>query len=225
MRNVERFGWNPVIVDVLRVDSCECAGPDVEHDFVHLDALFSKAVEQGLGEVQSCRRGGNAAGLTSVDRLVSLSVERLVGAVDVWGKGKMTEFRKQVQNLHAPLEPHRPAPVRMDRDHATAFLFIKLDDGVHLKLPTGTDESAELLGVGGLGKEIENLGLATSACAAEQPGGHNPASIDDEEISLSQKIGKVEEALVPEDAGVSLEGQKPRCVAFRERLLSDPVRR
>lgn len=49
--NLERFGWDSMVVDVVRVDSRECARADVEHDLVDPDALFSDAVEQGLGEV------------------------------------------------------------------------------------------------------------------------------------------------------------------------------
>lgn len=51
LRNVERFGRNPMVVDVLCVDSREGARADVEHDLVDLDAFFSDALEEGLGEM------------------------------------------------------------------------------------------------------------------------------------------------------------------------------
>lgn len=203
---VEWLGWNPVVVDVIRVDARECAGADVEHDLVDGNPLFSDAIEQGLREVEPGRGGGDAAGLSSVDRLVALPVERAVGAVDVGGKGQMAEFRQQIENAGVSFELHGSASVRMDGHHATSLVFIELNDGVHRKSPAGTDERAEVLRVGGLRKEIENLRLATSASATEQPGRHNPASIDDQEVSLKEKVGKVEEVAVTKGAGVSLKG-------------------
>ena len=195
-----------MIFDVVRGDPRECAGADVEHDLVDPNTLFSDAVEQGLREVQPRRWGGDAAGLSSVDRLVALPVERTVGAVDVGGKGKMAEFQEQVENAGVSFELHGSASVRMDGDHATPLVFIKLYDGVRRKPPAGADQRAEVIGVGGLRKEIENFGLPASASATEQPGRHNPAAIDDQEISLLEKVGKVVEAAVPEGAGLSLKG-------------------
>jgi hypothetical protein len=214
-----------MVVDVLRVDSRECARADVEHDLVDLDALFSDAVEEGLGEVESGRRGGNAAGLTSVDGLVSLPVARSVGAVDVGRKRKMAEFLEQVEDPEATLELHGSAAVLMDGHHATPLVFVKLNDGVDLKLPSGTDEGAEVLRVGGFGTEIEHLRLASPQGAAKQPRGHDAASIDDQEVALTKEMGEFQKAPVLERTRGSLKGQKARGVAFREGLLGDPVRR
>jgi hypothetical protein len=113
----------------------------------------------------------------------------------------------------------------MNGDHPTPLVLIELHGRIHLQLPARADERAEVVGVGGLGEEIENFRLAPSACAAKESRGYDPASVDDQEISLSEKIRKVEKLLVPKSAVGSIEGQKPRCVAFREGLLSNPVRR
>lgn len=135
----------------------------------------------------------------------------------------MAEFQEQVENPDATLELHGSAAVLMDGDHAAPLVFVKLNDGVDRKLPAGTDEGAEVLRVGGFGKEIKHLRLASPLGAAKQPRGYDAASIDDQEVALTEEIGEFQEAPVLERARGSLQAQKARGVAFREGFLSNPV--
>lgn len=107
----------------------------------------------------------------------------------------------------------------MNRDDATQLVLAQSDHGALWELPAGANEGAKFVGVGGLGKQIEDFGATSSLGVPKKAGGQNTAPVHHQQITLSQMIGQREELTVSEISRGSIEEQKPRGVSIRKRDL------
>ncbi len=104
----------------------------------------------------------------------------------------------------------------MNRDDATQLVLAKSDHGPGRELPARANEGAKFVGVGGLGKQVEDFGAASSLRVPKKAGGQNTAPVHHQEIALSQMIRQRREVTVSEISSGSIEEQKPRGVPIRK---------
>jgi hypothetical protein len=102
----------------------------------------------------------------------------------------------------------------MHGHHATALALPEPDARSDRELPPWPNHGPELLGVFRLGKEIEDLGLASSFGVAEEPRGKDTAPVDHQEVAFSKIVREAREPAVREDAARAVEDEKPRGVSI-----------
>lgn len=214
-----------MVGNVLGVYARESSRTDMKQDLVNANPPSPEPGQEGLGEVQACGGRGDAAGLFREDGLVSISIQGPIGAIDIGGKRQMAQPLEELQEVGAALKSHRASAVRMDRDDSAGFDVSQPDHSPDLKLPARANEGAELSVVFRLRKQIEDLGAPSTPGRAQEAGRQNPAPVDHQQVSGSEKIGQGEETRVRQSPGDPVEDQKPRRVPILKRDLRDAVRR
>jgi hypothetical protein len=95
----------------------------------------------------------------------------------------------------------------MDGDHVAGLAISKPDHGPDLELPARANEGAELAVVFRLREQVEDFGAPSTPGRAQEAGRQNPAPIDHQQVSGSEKIGQGEEMRVRHSPGGSVEDQ------------------
>ncbi len=110
-RHKDLLGLNPMIGKVLNVNPSKRPGANVEHDFVDQNTLLAKPAQKSLGEMKTRRGGGDAPGFSGVDRLISIAIQWLVGAIDVGGKRHSTQLLDEFEGAGLAFEFHGSSAV------------------------------------------------------------------------------------------------------------------
>ncbi len=223
-RNEETLRRDSVVGDGFSVHTCEGAGSDMQQDFLDGDAALPEPVQEAFGEMETCGRRGDASGFVRIDGLISLAVEGAVRAADVGGQRKMAKALKEIENRRPTFKDHGARSIGMDGRDSTGLVFAKGDDGPDAKLAARPHQRPKLVGTGGLWKEVQNFRVAAAPGVAEEPGGKNATSVDDQQIAVGQEVGQIRKRAVLDRPAGSAKHHEAGRVAARERLLRDELR-
>ena len=171
--------------------------------------MAAKPVKKVPREVQAGGGRGDTAGLSGVNGLIPLAVERSVRAIDVGGKRQPAQSLKKVQHTRIALEAHGAGAVWVNCEHATLHVFIHGDDGALLESSAGPNHRSEVLGIAGLREEIKNLSTPATGGVPEKSGGEDPAPVHDQEVAFLQQVQECCELAMPNLSGRAIEGEEP----------------
>ncbi len=215
-----------MVFHVLRLDGPERARADVEEDLGPSDAPRGQAREEGGREVETGRGSRDASLFPRVDRLVAFGVLGTVSPPDVGGERGVARTGGGPWRGRPLLDSRwtrRRASAPNDGDVMVIEQVVVDSHGVpDAEPPAGADEGFPGSGSGS-GRRRRTSAAPPFRRTPEEPGGNDPAPVDDEKVPGGEELGEVPEGVVADGSGPPVEDEEAGGVALGKGLLGDEL--